>query len=127
MKKRKNLGTILHVLNILKEETDSEHLITQKEIIKKLKQKGINARKYTIERNLETLKEFGYDVESVKGTGTYLKKEGINASDVYVLIEALNRANFVIEKEYENTIKEKLLSLLNKFEIEELENKNMIL
>jgi YbgC/YbaW family acyl-CoA thioester hydrolase len=57
----------------------------------------------------------------------YLKKEGINASDVYVLIEALNRANFIMEKEYENTIKEKLLCLLNKFEIEELENKNMIL
>ena len=127
MKKRKNLGTVLHVLNILKEETNSEHLITQKEIAKKLRQKGINARRYTIERNLETLKEFGYEIESVKGTGTYLKKEGITASDVYVLIEALNRANFVIEKEYESAIKDKLLNLLNKYEIEELNNKNMIL
>ena len=76
MRKRKNLGTILHVLNILKEQTDEEHLITQKEIAKHLRQKGINARRYTIERNLETLKEFGYNIESVKGVGTYLKKDG---------------------------------------------------
>lgn len=127
MRKRKNLGTILHVLNILKEQTDEEHLITQKEIAKHLRQKGINARRYTIERNLETLKEFGYNIESVKGVGTYLKKDGMNASDVYVLIEALNRANFVLENEYINSIKEKLLNLLNKYELEELENKNMIL
>ena len=127
MKRRKNLGTILHVLRILKEESNAEHLITQKEIAKRLRQNGINARRYTIERNLETLKNFGYKIESVKGTGTYLKNDGINASDVYVLIEALNKSEFVLEKEYINSIKEKLLRLLNKYDIEELENKNMIL
>ena len=37
MKKRKNFGIILHVLNILQTETDAEHLITQKDIICKLK------------------------------------------------------------------------------------------
>lgn len=127
MRKNKNLGTILHILNILKQETDAEHLITQKEIAKKLRQKGINCRRYTIERNLETLKEFGYEIESVKGVGTYLKNNGINSSDVFVLLEALNRANFVLEKDYLNSINQKLLNNLNKFEIEELKNKNMIL
>lgn len=127
MRKRKNLNTNLHILNILKQETNCEHLITQKEIAKKLRVKGINVRRYSIERNLESLKDFGYNIESVKGSGTYLKNEGINASDVYVLIEALSRADFVLEKEYINSIKEKLLNLLNKYEIEELQNKNMIL
>lgn len=127
MKKRKNLGTILHILNILKENTNNEHLITQKQIAKLLRQKGINVRRYAIERHLETLKNFGYSIETVKGVGTYLKKDGINASDVYVLIEAINRANFVLEKEYTNQIKEKLLNLLNEYEIQELQNKNMIL
>ena len=127
MRKRKNLGTILHILNILKTETDSEHLITQKEIAKHLRQKGIIARKYTIERNLETLKEFGYDIQTVKGVGTYLKKDGISASDVFVLLESLKRANFVLEAVYISTIQDKLISSLNKFEIDELNNKNMIL
>jgi len=126
MRKRKNLGTILHILNILKEETDSEHLITQKQIAKRLREKGINVRRYTIECNIETLKEFGYDIQSVKGVGTYLKKDGINASDVFDLLEALKRGNFVLEKEYLFSIEEKLMSLLNKFEKEELANKNMI-
>lgn len=127
MRKRKGLGTILHILNILKEQTDFEHLITIKEIGKQLRQKGINVRRYTIERNLETLKEFGYDIQSVKGVGTFLKKDGINASDVFVLCEGLKRANFLLEKEYIKSIEDKLLANLNKFEKEELKNKNMIL
>ena len=127
MRKRKSLGTILHILNILKEQTDSEHLITQKQIAKLLRQKGINARKYTIERNLETLKEFGYDIQTIKGVGTYLKKDGLLANDVFVLVEGLNRAKFVLEPDYIESIKTKLISQLNKFEIEELKNKNMLL
>lgn len=127
MRKNKNLGIILHILNILEAETDSEHLITQKEIAKILKQKGINVRRYTIERNLETLREFGYDIQTIKGVGTYLKKQGINASDVFVLLEGIKRANFVLELGYIEQIQDKLLKQLNKFEIEELKNKNMIL
>lgn len=127
MRKRKNLGTILHILNILKEQTDENHLITQKEIAKILRKKGINVRRYTIERNLETLKDFGYEIESIKGVGTYLKNDGVNSSDVFVLLEALKKANFILEKEYTNLIEQKLLNLLNKFEKEELKNKNMIL
>ena len=127
MRKRKNLGTILHILNILQQETDGEHLITQKQIIKMLKQKGINTRRYMVERHIETLKEFGYDIQTIKGVGTYLKKDGITASDVFVLCEALKRANLLIEKEYLSSIENKLLSSLNKFELEELKNKNMIM
>lgn len=127
MKKRRNLGTILHILIILKEQTDSSHLITQKQIIKQLKQKGIMTRRYMVERHLETLKEFGYDIQTVKGVGTYLKKDGINSSDVFVLLESLKRANLLIEKEYINSIKYKLLNLLNQYELEDLKNKNMII
>ena len=125
--KKRNLGTILHILNILKEQTDCEHLITINQIGKYLRKNGINVRRYTIERNIETLKEFGYDIQAVKGVGTYLKKEGISADDVFVLTESLKRANLLIEREYINSIIGKLNNLLNQFEREELKNKNMIL
>lgn len=127
MKRRKNYGTIIHILNILKAYTDSEHLITQREIAKHLKTKGIICRRYTIERCLNTLKEFGYDIVSVKGVGTYLKSDDLNSSDVFVLLEALDRANFILEKEYIESIKNKLKSHLNDLELEELKNKNMII
>jgi len=127
MRKRKNTGLILQILNILKEETDSQHLITQNGILKKLREKGYNCRRYTIEKNLDCLREMGYDIQTTKGVGTFLKVEGINPSDVFVLNEALNKANFIIEKEYIDSIKEKLLNLLNKFEQEELKNINLIL
>lgn len=127
MARKKNMGTIMHVLNILKAYTDSEHLITKREIAKHLRTKGIIARRYTIECCLETLKEFGYDVISIKGVGTYLKNADLNSSDVFVLIEALKRANFVLEKEYITAIENKLRHHLSDIELEELKNKNMII
>lgn len=127
MKKRKNFGIILHILNILQTETDAEHLITQNELVKRLRQKGINCRRYTIECNIECLRDFGYDIQTIKGVGTYLKKEGLSSSDVFVLLEGLKRGNFALEKDYVEKIANKLKQQLNIFEIEELNNKNMIL
>ena len=126
MRKKRNLGVILRILKILQTETDCEHLITQKEIAKLLKKNGINCRRYAIERNLETLKECGYDIVTIKGTGTYLNNKGLNANDVFVLLEGIKRANFALEKDYLQEIQIKLLSNLNRYEIEELKNKNMI-
>lgn len=117
---------VLHILAILKTETNSEHLITQKEIARALKKKGIICRRYAIERNIEVLREFGYDIVTVKGTGTYLKDDGLTASDVFVLLEGIKRANFALENDYVDIIKNKLVKNLNKFELEELKNKNMI-
>lgn len=127
MKRHKNFGIILHILNILKTETDAEHLITQKELAKRLRQKGFNCRRYTIECNLDCLREFGYDIQTIKGVGTYLKKDGLTADDVFVLLEGLNRGKFALEKEYVALISQKLKSQLNNFEIEELATKNLIL
>ncbi|MBE7075078.1 MAG: hypothetical protein E7376_03790 [Clostridiales bacterium] len=127
MKINKNLGIILHILNILKAETDQEHLIPQKEIVKRLRALGINCRLYTVEKYLNCLRDFGYDIQTVKGTGTYLKKDSLNINDAYVLLESLNRANFALEKEYVLSIQNKLKKELNKYEIEELKNKNMLL
>ena len=128
MKKRKNFAVILHILNILQTETDAEHLITQKELVKRLRQKGISCRRYTIECNLESLKDFGYDIQTIKGVGTYLKNdEKLKVDDVFVLLEGLKRGNFALEKDYVDTITQKLQNQLNKYELEELKTKNIIL
>lgn len=127
MKNKKHLGINLHILNILKSETDSEHLITQEELVRRLKKLGINCRKYTVEKNLDSLKEFGYDIQTIKGVGTYLKKDGLTADDVFVLLEGLNRGNFALEKSYVGAITQKLKKQLNNYEIEELKTKNLIL
>lgn len=127
MKKKKVFGIILHILNILKAYTDSDHLITQKEIAKHLRAKGIICRRYTIERCLEELKQFGYEIIAIKGVGTYLKNDDLNSGDVFVLLEGLKRANFILEKGYLTTIENKLKRHLNEIELEELNNTNMII
>lgn len=127
MKNKRHLGIILHILNILKTETDSEHLITQEELVRRLKKLGINCRRYTVEKNLDCLRELGYDIQTIKGVGTYLKKDGLSADDVFVLLEGLNRGKFALEKEYVNSITQKLKKQLNIYEIEELKTKNLLL
>lgn len=127
MKNNKNLGTILQILNILQSQTDEGHYITFNKIIECLKNKGINIRKYTLEKYLDELRALGYKIKTIKGTGTYLKNDNINANDVYVLLESLKRAGLIIEKDYIDNIKTKLLKQLNIFELEELKNKNMLL
>ena len=47
---------------------------------------------------LDFLKEQGYDIVSIKGVGTYLKNNDLNSSDVFVILEAIKRANFILEK-----------------------------
>ncbi|MBE7082954.1 MAG: hypothetical protein E7378_04735 [Clostridiales bacterium] len=125
--KRKISGILLHILNILQSQSDSEHLITQNDMLKMLRQKGISCRRYALERNLDCLREMGYDIQTTKGVGTYLKNNNLNSDDVFVLLEGLKRGNFALEKDYLNSIQQKLINLLNKYELEELKNKNMIL
>lgn len=127
MKKKKVFGTILHILNILKAYTDNEHLITQNQIVKLLRTRGIICRRYTIEKCLDELKQFGYEIVSIKGVGTYLKNDDLNPADVFVLLQGLKRANFILEKDYLLVIENKLKKRLNEIELEQLNNINMII
>lgn len=117
----------LQVLEILKFETDELHVITQKQLSQKLQEKGYISNTYIIEKCLKNLKKFGYPIVTIKGYGTFFKSQSITADDVFVLIESLKRANFNLEKGYIVDIKNKLKSKLNKFQLDDLESKNMIL
>ena len=69
----------------------------------------------------------GDKIYTTKGSGTYLKTDDLTAEDVFVLLEGLKRGNFALEPDYILKIEKKLKSNLNKFELEELKNKNMLL
>ncbi len=57
-------AALLYVLKILKEETDENHGLKQKEIIEKLyNQYFIKVDRKKIARDLAALEEFGFDIQ----------------------------------------------------------------
>ena len=54
----------LYVKQILEEETDAEHGLSMRQIIERLEQFDIKAERKSVYRDIEVLREFGYDIRS---------------------------------------------------------------
>ena len=80
---------LLRILQILREETDEAHPLTQKEIADRLeKQYGIVVERKAIGYNLSLLKEAGYEIESGRA-GSYLAVREFEDIELHVLIDAV--------------------------------------
>jgi predicted DNA-binding transcriptional regulator YafY len=81
---------ILYLLKILQEESDEDNEITMNELIEKLTHYGISAERKSINRDLNSLCDFGYDIslfESKKGY--YLRERDFDLSELRFLIDAV--------------------------------------
>ena len=68
--------TILRVLQILEEYTDSEHRLSQQDIVKLLKEKyDIDCERKAVGRNLETLRRAGYEIDSARNGMRFLNRK----------------------------------------------------
>ena len=64
-------NTILHILHILEQYTDRNHMLSKEEILKKLQEdEFITLEEKAFYRKIEELRELGYDVRSTKGNRT---------------------------------------------------------
>lgn len=116
---------IINILDILKKYTDSEHTLTQKEIIEKLeKEYQMKADRKSVKRNLMNLIDFGYDIEydTISKTNKNGDEEFINTnwyfnhefskSELRLLIDSLIFSKHIPNKQCNDLIK-KLKSLSN--------------
>ena len=55
-------GRLLMVLELLKLNSDSEHPMSSAEILEQLKKDGIEAERKSIYRDIEALRDFGFDI-----------------------------------------------------------------
>ena len=95
-------NTVLQILQILEEETDSEHALTKMEILQRLEDAGyesINEKQFY--RKIEELKENGYPVEIRKGKRTYyyLRRDRLNKEEWVYLLTLLLADNDLSERE----------------------------
>ena len=55
---------MLYLVKLFYEETDDFHAITMPEIIEKLSEYGVNADRKTLYKDIDELKQFGFDIIS---------------------------------------------------------------
>lgn len=64
-------NTILHILHILEQYTDRNHMLSKEDILKKLQEdEFITLEEKAFYRKIEELRELAYDVRSTKGNRT---------------------------------------------------------
>lgn len=123
---------LLYVYNILKDFTDSKHLLTYSEIISKLEIiYGIRPNIKSIARNIDTLIEYGYDIEKKNKSGCYLAKRDFDDSEVMFLVDAVyssksispNNARELIKKLTKNCSNYERKKYKHIYKVEEISRK----
>lgn len=107
--------SILYVLEILKEYSDENHLLTQKDIIDKIYNLyGMECERKAIGSNIDSLIDFGYDI--IKGkNGCYLASRELEPSEIQFLIDGIFSSKSINSKHSKELIS-KLSSFLSKYQ-----------
>jgi len=106
---------MFYILDILKEYSDRNHLLKQKDIINKLHNiYMVDIERKTIASTLDILVELGYDIYKGPG-GVCLDEREFDETEIKFLIDAIYSSK-IISGEQAKEISKKLSSFLSKYE-----------
>ncbi len=88
-------GKLLVLLDILRRETDEEHLLTVPMLLKKLESRGVQMERKSVYESIATLQEYGYDVELQRGKGYYLAEREFQLAELKLLVDAVQASKFI--------------------------------
>ena len=81
--------SILYTLQILKDYSDDQHLLSQQEIVKKIYNiYGMECERKSIGTNIDSLIDFGYNIIKTN-TGSFLASREFEPSEIRFLIDAV--------------------------------------
>lgn len=109
---------LFYLREILLENTDEGHYLTMNEIIGALENVGIKAERKSIYNDIDLLRELGLKIINHKRLGYAVVKRKFDMAEIELIIEALDNMDIMDAKR--QAIKEKLISLLSKYEIRKL-------
>lgn len=96
---------VFYVLDILKDFSDSEHLMTYKDILEKLDLRyGIRPDVKSIAKNIDTLVGAGYEIEKCGFKGCYLARRDFEKGELMYLIDAINSSTAIDPKQAKDLI-----------------------
>ncbi len=98
---------LLYILDYLQKNSDEEHPVGAEEIIEMLKEKGIECERKSIYSDVQSLKEYGLDVITVRypKTGYCICTRDFELPELRLLIDAVQAANFITAKKTKELIK----------------------
>ncbi len=107
--------SILYILEVLKQYSDENHLLTQKDIIDRIySDYGMECERKSIGSNIDSLIDFGYDIIKQKN-GCYLASRDFEISEVQFLVDAVFSSKS-ISSNHSKRLAEKIFSSLSKYE-----------
>ena len=88
------------IIKMLREETDDEHGLTMTQIIEKLAEQGVEAERKSIYRDLDVLRECGYDVIKRSGRPTEyaLGEREFEYPELLLLVDAVQSSRFLTKR-----------------------------
>lgn len=93
---------LFYLMKILREETDEEQGLTMVQIISKLAEYDIAAERKAIYRDMEALRDFGFDIEKRGAPCEYaLKNRPFKFPELLLLIDAIQSSRFLTESKSE--------------------------
>lgn len=118
----KSLSKIKYLLiwDFLCLETDKNHPKSTEEIREMLKGKGIACDRRTLYRNIEELKEYGYEIKIDRKQSNmyYVDSHDFNNAQIHILLDAVQAASFITENQTKELVN-KIAALGGNAEAEE--------
>lgn len=109
-------ANIIHILEILKEYSDSEHILQMNEIIEKMRSLyAVDVDRRAVYNSIETLKNVGFDISTYNenGLGYYLVERPLEVPEIRLLMDSVYSNQAIPVKQTEQLIG-KLQMLMNK-------------
>lgn len=113
---------ILYLIQMLYQKTDEEHTVSMQQILHMLEQHGISAERKSIYDDMETLRQFGFDILFRKSqpAGYYLGSRNFELPELKLLVDAVQSSRFITTKKSEELI-QKLEGLTSENEARQLQ------
>ncbi len=106
--------SIIYTLEILKEYSDENHLLTQADIAKLISQVyGMECERKSIATNIESLIDLGIDIIKVAHKGCYIGERVLEPSEISFIIDALFTSKSINGKQAKD-LSQKLSNLLSR-------------
>ena len=97
---RNQKAKLLYLLQLLEARTDENHRVTMEDILSYLEANDISAERKSIYADIETLKNFGYDIVFQKGKdgGYFLASRTFELPELKLLADAVQASRFMTSK-----------------------------
>lgn len=107
--------SILYILEILKDYSDENHLLSQSEIVKKLNTiYGMECERKSVGANIDNLIDYGYDIIKTQ-SGCYLAERDFEPSEIQFLIDAVFSSKS-IDSKHSRELAQKLSKTLSTYQ-----------